>query len=192
MGRCAVSLRHRRAATKLPPSCRRRCAVALPPPPLTLPPPPRRRQAAADLALSHCRRTTVRWLVVALLSAVRFRHHMPSCDHQRSSCRPLSLINCLPPPATTATATTVVEITVAHWRRKRQQHHHHQHTSCRTIVNTFTSPDNLDLTWRNRRLPSPTRINLSARPSVCTYLQIRCSAKNGTGPTDSVNYSSKS
>jgi hypothetical protein len=39
----------------------------------------------------------------------------------------------------------VVELTVAHWRRKRQQHHHHQHTSCRTIVNTFTSPDNLDL-----------------------------------------------
>jgi glucan phosphorylase len=42
--------------------------------------------------------------------------------------------------ATTATATTVVELTVAHWRRKRQQQHHHQHTSCRTIVNTFTSP----------------------------------------------------
>jgi hypothetical protein len=40
----------------------------------------------------------------------------------------------------------VVELTVVHWRRKRQQHHHHQqHTSCRTIVNTFTSPDNLDL-----------------------------------------------
>jgi hypothetical protein len=47
--------------------------------------------------------------------------------------------------ATTATATTVVELTLAHWRRKRQQHHHQQHTSCRTIVNTFTSPDNLDL-----------------------------------------------
>jgi 3-oxoacyl-ACP reductase-like protein len=46
---------------------------------------------------------------------------------------------------TTATATTVVELTVAHWQRKRQQQHHHQHTSCRTIVNTFTSPDNLDL-----------------------------------------------
>jgi hypothetical protein len=39
----------------------------------------------------------------------------------------------------------VVELTVVHWQRKRQQHHHHQHTSCRTIVNTFTSPDNLDL-----------------------------------------------
>jgi 3-oxoacyl-ACP reductase-like protein len=50
-----------------------------------------------------------------------------------------------PPQPTTASATTVVELTVAHWRRKRQQHHHHQHTSCRTIVNTFTSPDNLDL-----------------------------------------------
>jgi hypothetical protein len=47
--------------------------------------------------------------------------------------------------ATTATATTVVELTIAHWQRKRQQHHHHQHTSCRTIVNMFTSPDNLDL-----------------------------------------------
>jgi hypothetical protein len=47
--------------------------------------------------------------------------------------------------ATAAAATTVVELTVAHWQRKRQQHHHHQHTSCRTIVNTFTSPDNLDL-----------------------------------------------
>jgi hypothetical protein len=39
----------------------------------------------------------------------------------------------------------VVELAVAHWRRKRQQHHHHQHTSCCTIVNTFTSPDILDL-----------------------------------------------
>jgi hypothetical protein len=32
----------------------------------------------------------------------------------------------------------------------------------------------------------------SVRLSVCTYLQIRCSAENGTGQTDSVNYSSKS
>jgi hypothetical protein len=40
----------------------------------------------------------------------------------------------------------VVKLTVVHWRRKRQQHHHHQqHTSCRTIVSTFTSPDNMDL-----------------------------------------------
>jgi hypothetical protein len=31
-----------------------------------------------------------------LLSAVRCRHHMPSCDHQRTRCRPLSPINCLP------------------------------------------------------------------------------------------------
>jgi hypothetical protein len=55
-------------------------------------------------------------LVVALLSAVRFRHRMPSCDHH---CLPPS-----PPPpppmppgrwaATTATATTVVELTVVH------------------------------------------------------------------------------
>jgi hypothetical protein len=42
-----------------------------------LPPPPRRRQADADLTLSRCRhrhcrrrRAAVRWLVVALLSAV--------------------------------------------------------------------------------------------------------------------------
>jgi hypothetical protein len=74
----------------------------------------------------------VGWLVVALLSAVRFRHRMPSCDHQRSRCRPLSPINCLPPPpppppplppgrqaATTTTATTMVELTVVNWRRKR-------------------------------------------------------------------------
>jgi hypothetical protein len=38
----------------------------------------------------------------------------------------------------------VIKLTIVHWQRKRQQHHHHQHTSCRTIVNTFTSPDNLD------------------------------------------------
>jgi len=29
--------------------------------------------------------------------------------------------------------------------RKRQQHHHHQRTNGSTIVNMFTSPDNLDL-----------------------------------------------
>jgi hypothetical protein len=29
------------------------------------------------------------WLVVALLSAVRFRHRTPSCDRQSSCCRPL-------------------------------------------------------------------------------------------------------
>ena len=28
-----------------------------------------------------------------MLSAVRFRHRMPSCDHQRSRCRPLSTDN---------------------------------------------------------------------------------------------------
>ncbi len=46
------------------------------------------------------------------------------------------------------------------------------------------------------RLPSSTRINLSVRPSVHpsvrACLQIRYSAENGTGPTDSVNYSLKS
>jgi hypothetical protein len=39
-------------------------------------------------------------LVVALLSAVRFRHYMPSYDHQRSRCWPILPINCLPPPPT--------------------------------------------------------------------------------------------
>ena len=29
--------------------------------------------------------------------------------------------------------------------RKWQQHHHHQRTNCSTIMNTFASPDNLDL-----------------------------------------------
>ncbi len=29
--------------------------------------------------------------------------------------------------------------------RKRQQQHHHQRTNGSTIVNTFSSPDNLDL-----------------------------------------------
>jgi hypothetical protein len=47
--------------------------------------------------------------------------------------------------ATAATTISVVELTVVHWQRKRHQHHHQQHTSCRTIVNTFTSSDNLDL-----------------------------------------------
>ena len=54
------------------------------------------------------------------------------------------------------------------------------------------------------RLPSSIRINLSVCPSVrpsvhpsvrlsvCTYLQIRYSVENGTGPIDLVNYSSKS
>ena len=38
----------------------------------------------------------------------------------------------------------------------------------------------------------PGLIRLSVRPSICTCLQIRYSAENGTGPTDSVNYSLKS
>ena len=89
--------RHRR-------SCRAAATVLLPSRCAPLPPPPRRRQAAANLALSRCRhrcccrrrRATVCWLVVVLLSAVRCRHHMPSCDHQRTRCRPLLPINCLP------------------------------------------------------------------------------------------------
>jgi hypothetical protein len=42
-----------------------------------------------------------RWLVVALLSAVRFCHRTPSCDRRRSHCRPLFAANrrpSSPPP----------------------------------------------------------------------------------------------
>jgi hypothetical protein len=74
------------------------------------------------LCCSHC------WLVVALLSAVCFCHRTPSCNHQRSRCRPL-----LPPivvccrhrrhchcqrAATASTATTMVKLTVVHCQRK--------------------------------------------------------------------------
>ncbi len=52
-------------------------AIALPPPP-----PPSRR------SLVGC----------CVVTTVRFRHRMPSCNHQHSHCRPLSPINCLPPP----------------------------------------------------------------------------------------------
>jgi hypothetical protein len=99
-------------------------------------------------------------LVVALFSAVCFRHRTPSCDRQRSRRRPLS------PPivvhrrhgrrcrcrraataatATTATATTVVELTVVPCRRKRQQQQHHQRTNGSTNVKTFTNPVDLNL-----------------------------------------------
>ena len=40
--------------------------------------------------------------------------------------------------------TTTGSMTAARGR-KRQQHHHHQCTNGSTIVNKFTSPDNLDL-----------------------------------------------
>ena len=61
--------------------------------------------------------------------------------------------------------------------------------SCLKWQCTHMGFDNVEfLTWRNRRLPSSTRINLS----VCTCLQIRYWAENCTGPTDLVNYSSKS
>jgi hypothetical protein len=69
------------ASALLPPRCRRRTV--------------RRRRAAVAAALPpSCRhrryhrcRSIVCWLVVALLSAVRFCHHMPSCDRKRSHCR---------------------------------------------------------------------------------------------------------
>jgi hypothetical protein len=95
------------------------------------------------------------WLVVALFSVVRFHHRMPSCNRQRSRCRPL-----LPPiivhrhhcrrcrchqATTTTTTTPVVELTVVHCQRKRQQQHHHQRTNGSTNVKMFTSPVDLDL-----------------------------------------------
>jgi hypothetical protein len=103
----------------------------------------------ARLCCSRC------WLVVALLSAVRFCHRTPSCDRRRSYCRPL-----LPPivghrrqrrccrccwAATTTTATIVIELTVFDYRKKRQQQQHHQRTNGSTNVKTFTSPGDLDL-----------------------------------------------
>jgi hypothetical protein len=116
---------------------------------------------AAAVAVAIAATTTTRfffsncWLVVALFSAVHICHYTPSCNRQRSYCRPL-----LPPiavhrphcrhcrchwAATTATATTVVELTVVHCQRKRQQQHHHQRTNSNTNVKTFTSPDDMDL-----------------------------------------------
>jgi hypothetical protein len=150
----------RQAAAKLPPTSRCRAAAnALPPPschrrPLSrcrrscraaaaaLPPPPRHRQAAADLALSRCRRrrATVRWLVVALLSTIRFCHRMPSCDHQRSRCRPLLLIN--PPPAITTLCDGWLLRSLL---SRRSSEHHQQLTNVSTILFTFTFPVNLDL-----------------------------------------------
>jgi len=103
--------RHRSATAKLPPTSRCRAAATASPPPSCCKRPRSRCRhrrscctAAAALPPPSCRRpraaatAAVRWLVVALLSAVRFCHRMPSCDHQRSRCRPLSPINCLPPP----------------------------------------------------------------------------------------------
>jgi hypothetical protein len=45
--------------------------------------------------------------------------------------------------------------------------------------------------WRNRRLPSPTRINSSVHQSIRTCLQVKCLAEKGTSPTDSDNHSLK-
>ena len=76
----------------------RAAATALPQPPLPLSPPsqPSLPCAAASRCRHrrchrrcHHRRASVRWLVVALFSTVRFRHRMPSCDRRRSRCRPL-------------------------------------------------------------------------------------------------------
>ncbi len=102
------------------------------------------------------------WLVVALFSAIRFRHCTPSCNHQCSCCRPLSLpivvhhrhcrrchcrraTTAATATAATATTTTVVELTIVLCQRKRQQQHHHQRTNGSTNVKTFINPVNLDL-----------------------------------------------
>jgi hypothetical protein len=121
LSRCRHRRSRRAAATALPLS---RCAQ-----PLTLPP-PRCRQAAPNVVLSRCchrcsrrRRDAVHWLVVVLLSAVQFRHCMPSCDRQCSYCWPLLPIIVFhrrhrrchwAATATAATATTMVELTVEH------------------------------------------------------------------------------
>jgi hypothetical protein len=46
---------------------------------------------------------------------------------------------------TMATGGTATSGTMMAKGRKRQHHHYHQRTNRSTIVNIFTSPDNLDL-----------------------------------------------
>ncbi len=115
----------------------------------------------AAVAVTIATTTTARfccsrcWLIVALLSANRFCHRTPSCNRQRSHCRPL-----FPPiivhrrhcrrcrcrrAATASTATTIIKLAVVHCQRKRQQQQCHQRTNGSTNVKTFTSPDDLDL-----------------------------------------------
>jgi hypothetical protein len=116
---------------------------------------------AAAIAVAITTTTTARlccsrrWLVIVLLSAVRFRHCTPSCNHRCSRRRPLS------PPivvhhchrrrcrccraATATTATIMIKLTVIYCRRKRQQQQHPQRTNGSTNVKMFTSPDDLDL-----------------------------------------------
>jgi hypothetical protein len=166
--------RHLRCQTLHPFLCLRRCRChchALPQPPrcchraaavalcaaTALPSPPRHRQAAADIPLSRChhcrchhRRASVRWLLVALFSAVRLRHHMPSCNRRRSCFRSLSPIivfhcrlhRCR--RASTAAAAGV-ELIVINCQRKRHKQHHQQLTNGSTNLFTFTFPVNLDL-----------------------------------------------
>jgi hypothetical protein len=56
------------------------------------------------------------------------------------------------------------------------------------------SDDQAELTWRNRRLPSPPQINSSVCPSVCPsvcQILFNYSAENCLGPTNFVKYSLK-
>ena len=106
----------------------------------------------------HRCRASVRWLVVALFSAIQFCHCMLSCDRRHSRCRPLSPIivfhlrhrrhrrlhRCRR-AATTATAAAGVEVIVINCRRKRHKQHHQQLTNGSTIFFTFTFPVILDL-----------------------------------------------
>jgi hypothetical protein len=108
-----------------------------------------------------------RWLVVALLSAVRFHHHTPSCNCQLSCCWPLSppiIVHCCCCHCyrcrQAATATTLVKLTNVHCQRKRQEQKHHWHTNSSTNVKTFTNPDDLDL------------FNLSTAFKVCDVGQV--------------------
>ena len=75
------------------------------------------RSAALAPLACHRRRTAIRWLIVALLSAIRFCHHMPSCDRQCSRCWPLS------------------PIIVFH---RRHRHHRRHCCCCRAVTTAIT------------------------------------------------------
>ena len=84
---------------------------------------------------------SLQWLVVALLSAIHFRHCMPSCDRQRSRCRPL-----LPP----------IIIHRCHDRHRRS-------SRCRWASTTTTTAI---IRGRNHRRPLPKKEAKAAQPSA--------------------------